>query len=465
MFAIILVLTNLLIFSLAVILKPTIRKRGFEMNKKRLFTVFFLLFLIVFVFLLHPYRCTSKDSAREGIYKNLDLFVEVLREIEKNYVEPVDPKKLIYGAIRGMMRALDPHSSFMTKDEYKELMVETKGKFTGVGIEITIKDNFLTVVAPIEGTPAYKAGIKAGDRIIKIDDMPTKDMTLMDAVKHIRGPKGTKVKLTILREGVNKPLEFVIVRDVIPIRSVKKCMLTSHIGYVRISSFQSNTTKELKQALRDLEKKGLNGLILDLRNNPGGLLNQAIEVSDVFLDSGIIVSTKGRKKAQNMVAYAHKNLVERNYPIVVLVNGGTASAAEIVSGALQDNKRALIVGTKTFGKGSVQTVIPLSDGSALRLTTARYYTPSGRCIQVTGIEPDIELPFIPPKQLKKKIRFLREADLGKNVLGIKKKKTPEAVGLSKDARKLISNDNQDRFALRLLEHWDSIKQVVEGRIR
>ncbi len=432
------------------------------MNRKRILVVSLLLFLIISVPFFYPHKCTSRVSEREGIYKSLDLFVEVLREIEKNYVEPIDPRKLIYGAIRGMMKALDPHSSFMTKDEYKELMIETKGKFTGVGIEITIKDNSLTVVSPIEGTPAYKAGIKAGDKIIKIDDKPTRDMTLMDAVKHIRGPKGTKVKLTILRKGVDKPLEFVITRDVIPIRSVKKYMLASHIGYVRISSFQSNTTKELKQALRELEKKGLKGLILDLRNNPGGLLNQAIEVSDVFLESGIIVSTKGRKKAQNMVAYAHRNLVERNYPIVVLVNGGTASAAEIVSGALQDNKRALIVGTKTFGKGSVQTVIPLSDGSALRLTTARYYTPSGRCIQVTGIEPDIELPFISPKELKRKIRFLREVDLGKNILGVKKKEKREEERLSKRAKKLIRNDNQVRFALKLLEHWDSIKQVVEG---
>ena len=430
------------------------------MNKKRVLAVCFLLLLSISVPFFYPHKGSSKDSEREGIYRNLDLFVEVLREIEKNYVEPVDPKKLIYGAIKGMVKTLDPHSSFMTKDEYKELMIETKGKFTGVGIEITIKDNFLTVVAPIEGTPAYKAGIKPGDKIIKIDDEPTKDMTLMDAVKRIRGPKGTKVKLTILREGVNKPLEFVITRDVIPIKSVKKYMLASHIGYVRISSFQSNTTKELKQALRELEKRELKGLILDLRNNPGGLLNQAIEVSDVFLDSGIIVSTKGRKKNQNMIAYAHENLVERKYPIVVLVNGGTASAAEIVAGALQDNKRAIIVGTKTFGKGSVQTVIPLSDGSALRLTTARYYTPSGRCIQVTGIEPDIELPFIPAKEMKKKIRFLREADLGKNVLGIKKKEKKEEEKLSKDAKKLLQNDNQVRFALSLLKHWNSIKQVV-----
>ncbi len=433
------------------------------MNKRNLVVAFLICVACSFIF-FSPYKCTSKVTKRDdSIYKNMDLFIEVLREIERNYVEPVSPKKLIYGAIRGMVRTLDPHSSFMTKDEYQELMVETKGSFTGVGIEITVRDNILTVVAPIEGSPAYKAGIKAGDKIIKINDKSTKDMTLMDAVKNIRGPKGTKVKLTILREGEDKPLEFVIVRDVIPLKSVKKYMLTPHIGYVRISSFQSNTTKEMKKALNYLERGGrLKGLILDLRNDPGGLLNQAIEVSDIFLDSGLIVSTKGRKSSQNIKAFAHPNEKKRDYPIVVLVNSGTASAAEIVAGALQDNRRAIIVGTKTFGKGSVQTVIPLSDGSALRLTTARYYTPSGRCIQITGIEPDIELEYIPPKKLKKRPRFIREKDLGKNVLGEIKPNKSESEKLNKRAKELINKDNQVRFALKLLEHWSAFEQVVEN---
>ena len=432
------------------------------MTRKKLAIILLIIIIAGLGIILEPYRSASKVAQKESIYKNLDLFVEVLREIEKNYVEPVDSKKLIYGAIRGMVKTLDPHSSFMTKDEYQELMVETKGSFTGVGIEITIKDNMLTVVAPIEGSPAYKAGIKAGDKIIKINDKSTKDMTLMDAVKNIRGPKGTKVKLTVFREGENKPLEFVIIRDVIPLKSVRGHMLSHDIGYVRISSFQSNTTKELKKALHHLEKGNrVKGLIIDLRNDPGGLLNQAIKVSDLFLDSGVIVSTKGRRAAQDIVARAHINLEKRDYPIVVLVNSGTASAAEIVAGALQDNKRALIVGTKTFGKGSVQTVIPLSDGYALRLTTARYYTPSGRCIQITGIEPDIELEYIPPKKLKKKMRFFREKDLGKNVLGVQGPKKTEKEKLSKEAKELIQKDNQVRFALMLLEHWDSLKEVVE----
>ncbi len=421
------------------------------MKRKSLIIILLLLSSLVFI----PYK--SKTSEFDDFYQKIDLLMEVIREIQKNYVEPVDPEKLIYGAIRGMIKTLDPHSSFMTKDEYQELMIETKGSFTGVGIEITIKDNVLTVVAPIEGTPAYRAGIKPGDKIIKINDKPTKDMTLMEAVKNIRGPKGTKVKLTILREGEPKPLEFVITRDVIPIRSVKGYMLTPHIGYVRISTFQSNTSKELKKILEKLEEKGLRGLILDLRNDPGGLLNQAVEVADLFLDSGIIVTTKGRRENQNIKAVAHKNEKKRDYPMVVLVNGGTASAAEIVAGALQDNRRAIIVGTRTFGKGSVQTVIPLSDGSALRLTTARYYTPSGRCIQLTGIEPDIEVEYIPPR--KKKIRFLREKDLGRNVLKAEKMKEEEKI-VSKKAKELIEKDNQVRFALRLLEHWDNLKEVV-----
>lgn len=430
------------------------------MNKKVLILGFLISAICLAIFSF-PYKTTGRIAEDGSIYKNIDLFVEVLREIEKNYVEPINPKKLIYGAIRGMVKTLDPHSSFMTKDEYQELMVETKGSFTGVGIEITIRDNMLTVVSPIEGSPAYRAGIKAGDKIIKIDDKPTKDMTLMDAVKNIRGPKGTKVKLTVLREGESKPLEFVIVRDVIPLISVRKYMLTHNIGYVRISSFQSNTTKELIKALDQMEKDGkLKGLILDLRNDPGGLLNQAVEVADLFLDSGIIVTTKGRKKSQNIRAVAHKNKRKRDYPIVVLVNGGTASAAEIVAGALKDNKRALIVGTRTFGKGSVQTVIPLSDGSALRLTTAKYYTPSGKCIQITGIEPDIELEYIPPKERKKKIRFLREKDLGKNVLSIEEAKDSKKEKLSKKAKELVEKDNQVRFALRLLEHWETLKDVV-----
>ena len=406
----------------------------------------------------------------DDFYKNIEIFTEVLRQIEKDYVEPQDSKKLIYGAIKGMVQSLDPHSSFLTKDEHKELLIETKGSFSGIGIEITIRDSILTVVSPIEGTPAYNAGIQSGDKIIRIDDKPSTDMTLIDAVKLIRGPKGTDVKLTIHREGSGKPLEFTITRDVIPLISVRNYLLTPEIGYIRISNFQSKTAEELESALEKLEKNSkLKGLILDLRNNPGGLLTQAIEVSDLFLDSGLIVSTKGRDPSEDIEVFAHKNKKERSYPIIVLVNGGSASAAEIVAGALQDNKKALILGTRTFGKGSVQTILPLSDGSGLRLTTARYYTPSGRSIQLSGISPDIQLRYIPPdKEEKKKRRtVIREKDLTGHMSNekfeeeeLKKEKGQKTE--DQKVKMLIEKDNQVRHSLELLQSWNIFSQIKTG---
>jgi carboxyl-terminal processing protease len=406
----------------------------------------------------------------KNVYRNLDVFTEVLRQIEKNYVDPQESQKLIYGAIKGMVQSLDPHSSFMTKEEHQELMMETKGSFSGIGIEITVKDHILTVVSPIEGTPAYTVGIKAGDKIIKVEGESTKDMTLLDAVKNIRGPKGTQVKLTIAREGAQKPLEFSITRDVIPLKSVKYYSLTPEMGYVRISNFQSKTAKDLSIALEELEKPGkLEGLIVDLRNNPGGLLSQAIEVSELFLDSGVIVTTKGRNSSQNIKATAHKVEIQRDYPIIVLVNGGSASASEIVAGALQDNERAVILGMRTFGKGSVQTILPLSDGSGLRLTTSLYYTPSGRSIQSSGIIPDIELAYTPPseKKEKKPHRFMREEDLKGHMQNEKEEvgKTPEKnQGNDKDtkAKMLVEKDNQVRHALELLKTWGIFSKINGG---
>lgn len=404
----------------------------------------------------------------DEVYKNIEIFVEVLRQIEENYVEPQDPGDLISGAIKGMVRNLDPHSSFMTKDEHSELMLETKGSFTGIGIEITMKDEILTIVSPIEGTPAYKAGIKSGDRIIKIEDESTKDMSMMEAVKRIRGPKGTKVNLTIAREGESKPLEFSITRDVIPLKSVRHYLLTPEIGYVRVSTFQSKTTRDLSSALRKMEKEQkLKGLILDLRNNPGGLLSQAEGVADLFLDSGTIVSTKGRISSQDRKTIASKNKEKRDYPIIVLVNGGSASAAEIVAGALQDNKRALILGSRTFGKGSVQTILPLSDGTALRLTTARYYTPSGKSIQLSGITPDIELAFVPPDESedKKELRFMREEDLDRHMENDtvdeseEEENGQEEVEAEQRVKELIEKDNQIRHALELLKTWNVFSQI------
>lgn len=436
-------------------------------NRKYLIDITLISLLMVAVLFFQGNRGQVSADTKD-IYKNIEVFTEVLRQIEDNYVEPQDSQELIYGAIKGMVQSLDPHSSFMTKQEHQELMIETKGSFSGVGIEISIRDKVLTVVAPIEGTPAYEAGIKAGDKIIKIEEKSTRGMTLTDAVKNIRGKKGTKVKLTIMREDEEKPLEFVITRDVIPLRSVRALMLAPDIGYVRISNFQSKTARDLSGALKKLEKNvTLKGLILDLRNNPGGLLSQAIEVADLFLDSGIIVSTKGRNSSQDMQVLAKKNDSEGNYPIVVLVNEGSASAAEIVAGALQDNKRALLLGTKTFGKGSVQTILPLSDGSGLRLTTARYYTPSGRSIQLSGIMPDIEVKFIPPKKEEEgKQKFIREKDLqGHMENDTQKEETEKPKENDKDSRmkQILEKDNQVVQALQLLKTWNIFSGMKIGQ--
>jgi carboxyl-terminal processing protease len=440
-----------------------------RLKNKRSLMQFFLLSLVVGMILFFNGNSRSVTAGTGEVYKNIELFTEVLRQIEKSYVEPQDSQKLIQGAIKGMVQSLDPHSSFMTKEEHQELLMETKGSFSGVGIEITIRDNLLTVVSPIEGTPAYKAGIQAGDKIIKIDGKPTVDMSLPEAVKGIRGEKGTKVNLTIMREGADKPLEFTLTRDLIPIKSVRSYLLTPDIAYVRISNFQSKTAQDLSAALEKIEKDNtLRGLILDLRNNPGGLLSQAIEVSDLFLDSGVIVSTRGRDSSQDLQATAHKEKTERNYPIIVLVNGGSASAAEIVAGALQDNKRAVILGTKTFGKGSVQTIIPLSDGSGLRLTTAMYYTPSGRSIQASGISPDVEMKFIPPaEEVKDAASTIREKDLKGHMQNDQDQqgepeKTDEEKESEKRAKMLIEKDNQVRGALQLLQTWNIFSQMKVG---
>lgn len=433
-------------------------------KRKTFLSILLACLLVAGVLFFHGNQEEVKADT-DSVYKNIELFTEVLREVEKNYVEAQDPRKLIYGAIKGMISSLDPHSSFMTKDEYQKLMTETKGSFSGVGIEITIKDDVLTVVSPIEGTPAYKAGIESGDRIIKIEGKSTKGMTLLDAVKNIRGPKGSEVELTIARQGESQPLTFKIKRDIIPLKSVRHYQLTPEIGYVRISNFQSHTTRDLKDALHELERKGtLKGLVLDLRNNPGGLLSEAVKVSDLFLDEGVIVSTRGRDTAQDISMRAQKNGTERKYPVIVLVNGGSASASEIVAGALQDNKRALILGTRTFGKASVQTIIPLGDGSGLRLTTARYYTPSGRSIQLSGIVPDIKVEFLAPsdEEKNKKPHFLREEDLKghmKNDRAAKENDTEKPEEKDGKVEDLLKKDNQLRYALQLLESWDLFSKM------
>ncbi|MEN6489377.1 MAG: S41 family peptidase [Smithella sp.] len=348
-------------------------------------------------FILFVPSTDSKVSvAGKGIYKDIKTFNEVFDLVRKNYVDEVDPRSLIQGAINGMIKTLDPHSAFMNAEMYKELEVETKGHFGGIGIEITLLKDVLTVVSPIEDTPAYNAGIKPGDQIIKIDGKSTKDITIMEAVQKMRGPKDTKVTITIMREKMDKPKDFVLKRAIVQIKSVKAKTFEDNIGYIRIASFHERTSDDLRKALKDVTGKlrPMKGLVLDLRNDPGGLLIQAIEVSDMFLKAGVIVSTRGRTKSMESKIKAKDNGNEITCPIVVLVNEGTASAAEIVAGALQDNGRALVAGTQTFGKASVQTIIPLENGSALKLTTARYYTPKGRSIQAEGIKPDIFVKYV-----------------------------------------------------------------------
>lgn len=356
----------------------------------------FLSFTLIISLLVFNFGFSKEKNEDQEIYKYLKLFSQVLRLIEENYVKDVSPKDLIYGAINGMLSSLDPYSSLMKPDEYRELEIETKGSFTGIGIEITIKDEILTVVAPIEDTPAWKAGIKPGDKILKINGKSTKGMSLLEAVKLLRGPKGTKVTITILRNEKDIK-EITLVRDVIPIKSVKTKVLEPGYAYVRITSFQEKTPKELTKALEELENtQQIKGVVLDLRYNPGGLLSSAIEVADEFLENGIIVSIKGKNKDAQMEFKAKPNPPQRKhpYPIAILINHGTASAAEIVTGALRDNNRAIVLGQKSFGKGLVQTVIPLEENYAVKLTTAYYYTPNGICIDKIGIKPDIEIPEV-----------------------------------------------------------------------
>ena len=425
------------------------------------------------VFVLLGLRNDSNVYALDkNIYKGLKTFNEVLDMVQKNYVDEVESSTLIQGAINGMVKSLDPHSAFMTPDLYKELEVETQGAFGGIGIEITILKDVLTIVSPIEDTPAFVAGLKSGDQILRIDGKSTKDITIMEAVKKLRGPKDTKVTVTIMREKMPAPKDIVLTRAIIQIKSVK-VKYFDDIGYIRIAAFQERTADDLNKALKDIGKKlnPMKGLVLDLRNDPGGLLNQAIEVSDVFLKSGTIVSTRGRTKNMETKATAKDNGNELTCPMVVLVNEGTASAAEIVAGALQDNGRALIMGTQTFGKASVQTVIPLEDGSALKLTTARYYTPKGRSIQAEGIKPDIIVKYMKPKEDADNTAWwedrIKEKDLKGHIKPAKEDGTKvdepqtQEDKEDKDPSDLV-NDNQLKTAIDILKGWDIMKKNLNS---
>jgi carboxyl-terminal processing protease len=383
--------------------------------------------------------------------EELRTFTEVYSKIKSDYVEDVNDKELLEDAIAGMLVGLDPHSSYLDPQGFKEVRIGTEGQFGGLGIEVTMENGFVKVVSPIEDTPAARAGLKPGDLIVRLDDKAIKGLTLSEAVKLMRGKPGSVITLTIVREGEAKPLKVDVTRAIIKIQSVKSRILEPGYGYLRITQFQANTTQNLKTALRKLETENegkLKGMVLDLRNNPGGVLNAAVGVSDVFLSDGLIVYTEGRVSDSKLKFSATNSEAIKGAPLVVLVNGGSASASEIVAGALQDHGRAIIMGTKTFGKGSVQTIMPMSNGAALKLTTARYYTPSGKSIQATGIEPDIISEDVKVTKTKQDENRLKEADLSGHLEG-----SDEGTSTDKKdtEKKSIDDDFQLNEALTLLK--------------
>ncbi len=420
----------------------------------------FLLFLALIVNPVSRPQAKSQDT-----YEKLKIFSDVLTYVETSYVDQIDSQKLIYGAIRGMLRELDPHSSFMSPDMFKEMQVDTKGEFGGLGITIGMRNDVLTVIAPIEDTPAWKIGVKAGDQILKVNDEPTRDMTVEDAVKRMRGTPGTSVDITIMRTGFDEPKKFTIVRDIIKLKSVKFKMIDDTVGVIRLTSFQERTSQDLRAAIQELKASGqMVGLVLDLRNNPGGLLDQSVKVASEFLAPNlVVVSTRGRKQSQNSELKSSGGDLIPGLPMIILLNQGSASASEIVAGALQDHGRALVMGTTSFGKGSVQTVIPLEDGAGLRLTTAKYYTPKGRSIQNTGIEPDLVVsqasvtPITPPKAM-----HVKEADLPGH-LDNEQTNKDNAPGADEGPKELGDISTKDDFQLQqaagMIKSWKLFQKI------
>jgi carboxyl-terminal processing protease len=415
----------------------------------------------------------APETKQEQIpFDDLRVFAEVFGRIKSDYVEKVPDKKLLEQGIRGMLSGLDPHSSYLNEDEYREIKVGTSGEFGGLGIEVGMEDGFLKVIAPIDDTPAARAGIKSGDLVMKLDDKNVKGMSLDESVKLMRGKPGTSITLTIMREGRDKPFDVTLERAVIKVASVKSRMLEPGYGYVRLSQFQAHTAEDLLKAVSALKKQAggrLKGLVLDLRNNPGGVLNAAVAVSDAFLKGGLIVYTEGRVKDSQLKFEASPDDVVEGTPMVVLVNAGSASASEIVAGALQDQKRALIMGRPTFGKGSVQTIIPISERTALKLTTAQYFTPSGRSIQAEGIKPDIELATVKVAKSEDGDTRVREAELsghlanpnGKSGKSPRKEKDKDK-DKEKEARPLAEEDYELGEALNLLKGLSIIQSQKTG---
>lgn len=384
--------------------------------------------------------------------EDLQRFTSVVEQIRKYYVKPVEDKELFENAIRGMLSGLDPHSSYLDPGEFSDLRANTSGRFGGLGIEVTMDDGLVKVISAIDDTPAQRAGIQSGDLIVRLDDTPVKGLTLKKAVELMRGERGKPIMLTILRKGTNQPLKIKVMRDVIQVKSIKTRLLDKHYGYIRVSQFQAQTAEDMTQAIENLAKESrhaLRGIILDLRNNPGGILESSVKVSDAFLDKskllhdGLIVYTEGRLPGSQLKEYAHSGDILNGAPIVVLVNSGSASASEIVAGALQDHKRAMIVGTQTFGKGSVQTVLPLKDNHGLKLTTALYFTPAGRSIQAEGIVPDIEIPDlkIPNTSTEEdEVGRVRESDLEGHLK--KSEDAPELIGTDEDMAKQLNQKTE-----------------------
>lgn len=413
----------------------------------------------LFILILCPSLLAAKEEPKTEIetlpLDELRTFSEIFAKIKSDYVETVDDKTLLENAVRGMLEGLDPHSTYLDGEAFKDLQEGTSGEFGGLGIEVGQEDGFIKVISPIDDTPAQRAGVQAGDLIIKLDDKPVKGMSLDESVKMMRGKVGTDLKLTILRETEEKPLTITITRDKITVKSVRSEMLEPGFGYIRISNFQNHTTDDTKKNLTDLIKKAdndLQGLIIDLRNNPGGLLTAAVGISDLFLDNGLIVYTEGRVKDSELKFNAKPDDELNGAPIMVLVNGGSASASEIVAGALQDHNRAVIIGEPTFGKGSVQTVLPMNNESALKLTTARYFTPSGRSIQASGIEPDIILDAVQVSKLENTGRNqIKEADLSGHLENDQNKNKKKSSKGKEDKMPLAERDYQLYETLNVLK--------------
>lgn len=457
--------------------------------KRQLRPVIVLTFLIAFGlggFVLGSFTSNAVLAIAKDRYQDLQIFTRVLNLVQQYYVEEVDTKKLIYGGIKGMLQELDPHTNFLAPDVYKEFESETAGEFGGLGVEITVQNDVLTVISPIEDTPAWNAGIQAGDKIVEINGESTKGFSLAEAAQRMRGKKGSKVRLGIFRDGFEKPKDFVVERAVVKVKSVKFTDFEDGYGYVRLTSFIENSSSEMEKAIKALRKsnKELKGLIIDLRRNPGGLLDQAVKISDLFLESGVIVSTIGRNQKDKEVISAKKDGTYTDFPMIVLINEYSASASEILAGALQDNRRALVMGQRSFGKGSVQSVVKLGDGSGLKLTVARYYTPSGRSIQAEGIKPDVAVDEIDPDAFKKAVikkDVRREQDIAGHLLGDKERKekskekpsgglfwwskseSSDDDGALSPKEKLLTEDYQVLQAYNYLKAWKTLERFNELR--